>query len=89
MKRVTYYFGIIAILALVWFALYWYTEDAKHKEIVSLLPWYALILLGSYCLGKLGFDLVCFNDYPSEITKLEKDVDEAKADLRKRGFKAS
>jgi hypothetical protein len=88
MKRVTYYFSIFTAVALAWVALYWCIEDGKHKEIVSLLPWYALILLGSYCLCKLGLDLVSFNDYPLEIQKLEKDVNEAKADLKKRGFKS-
>ena len=28
-------------------------------------------MFGCYCLGKLGYDLVTFNDYPKEIQKLE------------------
>lgn len=38
---------------------------------ISILPWYALMTFGSICLGKLGIDLILFNDYPEEIKKLE------------------
>lgn len=29
-------------------------EAAKYLDIVYVLPWYFLIILGCYCLGKLG-----------------------------------
>jgi hypothetical protein len=38
--------------------------------ILSVLPWYALICFGCYCLSKLGSDILTFNDCPKEIEKL-------------------
>ena len=42
----------------------------KLQWLVSILPWYGLILFGCYCLMKLGRDLLNFNDCPKEIQKL-------------------
>ena len=42
----------------------------KLQWMVSILPWYGLILFGCYCLMKLGSDLLNFNDCPKEIQKL-------------------
>jgi dolichyl-phosphate mannosyltransferase polypeptide 3 len=111
MKRSTTYALVALLCAVVWGYLKfssgtlpkivnWYTDVA---------PWYSLILFGCYCLAKLGFDLLTFNDYPKEIKKLEQvgslshsfdapvltqflyptvqDIQNAKADLQKRGFK--
>lgn len=51
------------------------------------MPFYLLVALGSYCLCALGSGVMFFNDCPNEILKLEQDIREAKADLRKKGFK--
>lgn len=42
------------------------------KNIFKVLPWYTLICVGSYCLGRLGLDILKFNDCPQEIAKLGK-----------------
>ena len=39
--------------------------------IIKALPCYLLIIFGCFCLGKLGYDLISFNDLPNEIHKLE------------------
>ena len=39
--------------------------------IIKALPCYLLIIFGCFCLGKLGYDLISFNDLPSEVHKLE------------------
>lgn len=56
------------------------------SRIIYALPWLWLVSLGCYCLGKLGIDLLTFNDYPHEIKALEADIDAARADLASRGF---
>jgi dolichyl-phosphate mannosyltransferase polypeptide 3 len=57
--------------------------------LVDVCPWYVLIVFGCYCLTKLGYDLLTFNDYPAEIALLERDIQAAEADLKRRGFVAS
>ena len=57
--------------------------------IVDVMPWYSLICFGCYCLTKLGFDLLTFNDYPDEIRRLEHDIRAAETDLKRRGFNTS
>jgi hypothetical protein len=60
----------------------------KLDWIVAIWPWYSLMVFGCYCLYRLGSDIISFNDYPEEITKLEKDILIAREDLKKRGFSA-
>lgn len=43
----------------------------RYLFVIKTIPGYLLIVFGCYCLGKLGYDLVTFNDYPHEIQKLE------------------
>lgn len=57
------------------------------KWILRALPLYFLILLGCFCLGRLGLDIISFNNLPHEIANLNNDILEAKNDLKKRGFK--
>lgn len=63
--------------------------DSKEKWVVDVIPWYFLICFGCYCLTKLGWDLLTFNDYPKEIGRLEEDINAAEVDLKRRGFIAS
>lgn len=80
-------------LTIISFILMWIGGKmvyAKNKQIswyLNIMPFYAIILFGCYCLAKLGIDLLTFNDYPEEIIKLTVDIAAAKEDLRKRGFK--
>lgn len=73
MKRSTSYAVVVLILVISWIFLK--ISSDKLPEIVNwytdVSPWYSLILFGCYCLAKLGFDLLTFNDYPLEIKKLE------------------
>ena len=66
------------------------SDDDSNNDIkswiVDISPWYSLICFGCYCLGKIGYDLLMFNDYPEEIIKLELDIKNAETDLKSRGF---
>lgn len=74
MKRSTSYaIGLILYIG-AWLWLYCLPNEGKSVMFIWFLdvfPWYTLIAFGSYCLGKLGYDLLTFNDYPHEIKKLE------------------
>ena len=73
MKRsVTY--ALVAVISIAAWIYMKATKDA-HSSLINwftdVSPWYALMTFGSYCLAKLGYDLLTFNDYPKEIKKLE------------------
>lgn len=89
MKRCTVYISVLAALVALWVGLVVYVQQTgyeKWSKIVYALPLYGLVCLGSFCIGKLGIDLLTFHDYPHEIGALEKNIEAAKADLVKRGF---
>mmetsp|Transcript_26948 Transcript_26948/g.27181 ORF Transcript_26948/g.27181 Transcript_26948/m.27181 type:complete len:92 (+) Transcript_26948:289-564(+) len=91
MKRHQSY-GLILILGIsLWSILFTFRTvfSSPGNFIITVIPWYLLICLGCYCLGKLGLDIACFNDYPEATLKLEKEIIIAKADLEKKGFKFS
>jgi len=73
MKRSASYGLVLFILASAW--MFMKVTKAQHSERVNwfadVSPWYLLIVFGCYCLAKLGYDLLTFNDYPKEIKKLE------------------
>ena len=88
MKRHQTYGLVLLTIVLQWTYLK-LTVNQPSKElkwIIDILPWYSLICCGCYCLSKLGYDLILFNDYPLEIAKLENDIKIADADLKSRGF---
>ena len=51
-------------------------DITKLKYFSLVLPWLILMWLGCYCLARLGIDLLSFNDYPLEIQKLAKVINE-------------
>lgn len=53
-------------------------------EIVPVLPFWALITLATYLLGRLGVGVLMFNDTEDAYTELMTHIDQAKKDLDKR-----
>ena len=44
----------------------------KAAWFIDVSPLYLVMAFGSYCLFKLGYDILTFNNYPAEIGKLAK-----------------
>ncbi|KAK5952119.1 hypothetical protein OHC33_007006 [Knufia fluminis] len=53
-------------------------------EIIPVLPFWALITLAAYLLGRLGWGVLMFNDTEDAYTELMSQIDQAKKDLDKR-----
>ena len=76
MKRAQYYAAAIVTVALSWLYLMInrtsdnLSLDSRQQWIITVFPWLLLMTFGCYCLFKLGYDLLTFNDYPKEIGKL-------------------
>jgi len=64
---------ILIIVTTVWCGLQ-YNKSSIDSSVmqwyIDVFPIYMVMVFGSYCLGKLGYDVLVFNDYPEEITKL-------------------
>ncbi|KAB8201546.1 dolichol-phosphate mannosyltransferase subunit 3-like protein [Aspergillus flavus] len=58
-------------------------NETVQKEIVPVLPFYALISFGCYLLGRLGVAILTFNDVPEAHEELQKEIEQAKAELRR------
>ncbi|KAE8365682.1 dolichol-phosphate mannosyltransferase subunit 3 [Aspergillus caelatus] len=58
-------------------------NETIQKEIVPVLPFYALISFGCYLLGRLGVAILTFNDVPEAHEELQKEIGQAKAELRR------
>jgi dolichyl-phosphate mannosyltransferase polypeptide 3 len=53
-------------------------------EIIPVLPFWALITLASYLVGRLGLGVMTFNDCNDAYTELMAQIDTAKSDLKVR-----
>lgn len=49
------------------------------------LPLWAIVSLGAYLLFKLGWGVFTFNDVPEAYKELQDEIEQAKADLKKKG----
>lgn len=98
MKRATLYLLNLLLILIVYLSAwcgYYYCQQNKVAGLntniylwyLQIAPLYTLVVIGSVLLGKLGWDLIKFNDYPGEIKKLEEDIALARKDLTSRGFK--
>ncbi|PLN81199.1 dolichol-phosphate mannosyltransferase subunit 3 [Aspergillus taichungensis] len=54
-----------------------------QKEVIPVLPFYALISFGCYLLGRLGLAILTFNDVPEAHQELQKEIEQARTELRK------
>lgn len=66
------------------------TATALSPELIILLiewaPAVAILLLGIYALSALVIGVIQFKDCPEAAIELEKQVEEAKRELKKRGL---
>jgi dolichyl-phosphate mannosyltransferase polypeptide 3 len=88
MKRHQAYYSIFILITAAWAYLKVTVDNDYFGWLIDVAPLYTLVTFGCYCLGKLGYDLMTFNDYPQEIGKLEQDIHIAKDDLKRKGFKS-
>ncbi|KAH9871978.1 hypothetical protein J1614_006237 [Plenodomus biglobosus] len=56
-----------------------------QKEIVPVLPFWALVSFGAYLLFKLGWGVFTFNDVPEAHKELMQQIHEARIDLKAKG----
>ncbi|KAJ5605042.1 dolichol-phosphate mannosyltransferase subunit 3 [Penicillium lagena] len=57
-------------------------NETLQNEVIPVLPFYALIVFGCYLLGRLGVAIFTFNDVPEAHAELQKEIEQAKIELR-------
>ncbi|OJD25964.1 hypothetical protein ACJ73_02663 [Blastomyces percursus] len=50
--------------------------------LITSLPFYSLMVIGAYMLFRLGWGVYTFNDVPEAHEELQKEILEAKSQLR-------
>ncbi|XP_062846147.1 dolichol-phosphate mannosyltransferase subunit 3 [Trichomycterus rosablanca] len=60
---------------------------AVYKEVAWPMPVYLLVVFGCYSLATVGYRVATFNDCEEASRELQTQIQEAKADLKKKGLK--
>lgn len=85
MRQIWIWLTTAAAATVLWTALLSAELSPAQRQVVTILPLYALISLGCYGLGMLGYGVMVFPDCPEESALLQKDIREAQDFLRARG----
>ncbi|OKL62012.1 hypothetical protein UA08_02708 [Talaromyces atroroseus] len=86
MTRAQQTVSILLLLSSLYFALFLGLvpiNETIQNEIVPVLPFYALIVLACFLGARLGYMILTFNDVPEEHKLLQKEIEQAKTELRK------
>ncbi|KAL8610238.1 hypothetical protein ACOMHN_038933 [Nucella lapillus] len=81
----------IAVFMSVWSAIVFklvpHQLSSNSLDIVSVMPLYLLISFACYSLAMVGYRVATFNDCAAASEQLKTQVEEAKADLKRKGYK--
>ncbi|KAJ5632251.1 hypothetical protein N7490_008590 [Penicillium lividum] len=58
-------------------------NETLQNEVIPVLPFWAVIVFGTYLLARLGLAIFTFNDVPEAHAELQKEIEQAKIELRK------
>jgi len=88
MTRATQTISLIVALVSAYLALFFQyipVSPKVQKEIIPVLPIWAIVAFGAYLLSRLGWGVMTFNDVPEAYKELMGQIDEAKVELKKKG----
>ncbi|XP_033746734.1 dolichol-phosphate mannosyltransferase subunit 3-like [Pecten maximus] len=89
-KLFQWLFGVGSFLV-VWLSLvlnYVETDFSKsYEDVILLLPLYLLIAFACVSIAIIGYRVAIFNDCVEASEELQQQIEEAKEDLKKKGFK--
>ncbi|PGH13592.1 hypothetical protein AJ79_03585 [Helicocarpus griseus UAMH5409] len=85
MTRAQQTLSVILLVTSLYLALYLGLiplNATVQNEIIPVLPFYSLMVIGAYMLFRLGWGVYTFNDVPEAHESLQKEIVEAKNQLR-------
>lgn len=74
------------LLVMDWVPQKW-RVPSDWRDFIYIFPIFVILLLACYSLASLGLGVARFNDCSQAAESLREEIVEAKADLRRRGFK--
>mmetsp|Transcript_14163 Transcript_14163/g.25079 ORF Transcript_14163/g.25079 Transcript_14163/m.25079 type:complete len:92 (-) Transcript_14163:316-591(-) len=81
--RVVWLGAALAAFLSAWLAALNLELDSGARPIVQLSPVLAVLLFGLYCVLALAHGVLTFRSCPEEHESLQRDIKEARAELRK------
>ncbi|XP_061787104.1 dolichol-phosphate mannosyltransferase subunit 3 [Nerophis lumbriciformis] len=89
-KLLEWLFGVSVVLA-VWAVVAFDLLDLEvphpYREVAWPMPLYLLVSFGCYSLATVGYRLATFNDCDQAAEELQRQIREAREDLKRKGLK--
>ncbi|XP_061902306.1 dolichol-phosphate mannosyltransferase subunit 3 [Entelurus aequoreus] len=89
-KLLEWLFGVSVVLA-VWAVVAFDLLDLEvprpYREVAWPMPLYLLVSFGCYSLATVGYRVATFNDCDQAAEELQRQIREAKEDLKRKGLK--
>ncbi|KAL1589010.1 hypothetical protein WHR41_02247 [Cladosporium halotolerans] len=88
MTRAAQHIALLVVLASIYvtaFLGFLPLPDKIQEDVIPVLPFWVIVSFGAFLLAKLGYGVFSFNDVPEAHEELVKQIEQAKADLSKRG----
>jgi len=82
MLRYQVFLSIGVLFLSIWYAVL----KISSSPLVLYAPLWAIVLLGVYAVVSIGIGLANFKDSPEAAAEIERQVQEAKAAMKKRGI---
>jgi dolichyl-phosphate mannosyltransferase polypeptide 3 len=82
--RYQFFLAIGVSFLSVWLALI-NGSDSTSNPLVLYAPVWLIVLLGLYAIGSVVFGLISFKDTPEAAAEIERQILEAKAEMKTRG----
>lgn len=83
--RYQIFLGLAVAFLSIWVALI-QGADTNSNPLIVYAPVWAIISLGIYAVGSIIVGLVSFKDTPEAAAEIDRQVLEAKAEMKKRGI---
>lgn len=89
MTKLAQWLWALALLGSAWAALTLGTLDlpSSCREVLWPLPAYLLVSAGCYALATVGYRVATFHDCEDAARELQSQIQEARADLSRRGMR--
>ena len=90
MTQLLQWLGCVGMFLAVWtaFVTKWISVDITDDwmELVYYLPIYLLMTFACYSLAAVGYRVATFNDCGEAAEELKHEIEEARKDLKQKGF---
>ena len=89
MTKLAEWVSILTVLAGVWYAQNFasFAKDFYHPILTFWWPVGAVLIFGIVCLFVIVYRVTTFNDCEEAAEELQKQIQEAKEDLKSKGLK--